>query len=48
MNDDINAMINTVVPEHKAGLLRNGEDLYTREQVVKSPENGIECSSKTI
>ena len=35
MNDDINAMINTVVPEHKAGLLRNGEDLYTREQVVK-------------
>ena len=35
MIDDINAMINTVVPEHKAGLLRNGEDLYTREQVVK-------------
>ena len=33
LNDDINAMIDTEESEHKAGLLRNGEDLYTRKQV---------------
>ena len=35
MIDDIDNMISTEVPEHKSGLLRNGEDLYTRKQVVQ-------------
>lgn len=35
MMDDIDTMISTETPEHKAGLLRQGEDLYTRKQVVR-------------
>jgi hypothetical protein len=35
MIDDIDNMISTEIPEHKSGLLRNGEDLYTRKQVVQ-------------
>ena len=35
MNDDIDTMISAETPEHKAGLLRQGEDLYTRKQVVR-------------
>ena len=35
MNDDIDAMISIETPGYKAGLLRNGEDLYTRKQVVQ-------------
>ncbi len=52
LNDDINAMIDTVVPEHKAGLLRNGEDLYTRAQVVKiagkTAVNAVQNQFKTM
>ena len=35
MNDDIDTMISAETPEHKAVLLRQGEDLYTRKQVVR-------------
>lgn len=37
--DEIDSMIDGYTPEHKAGLLRNGEGLYTRDQVMKIAGN---------